>query len=46
MTTMVIVALIVLFGAVLVGKMLMDMFPPSGFGRSTTDDAEDHTPAE
>ncbi|MEQ8896150.1 hypothetical protein [Roseovarius sp.] len=46
MTTMVIVALIVIFGAALVGKMLMDMFPMSGFGRKPADDADDQTPAE
>ncbi|MDM8168499.1 hypothetical protein [Roseovarius sp.] len=46
MTTMVIVALMVIFGAALVGKMLMDMFPNSGFGRKPADDADDHTPAE
>lgn len=46
MTTMVIVTLMVIFGALLVGKMLMDMFPNSGFGRNQADDADDHTPAE
>ena len=46
MTTMVIVALIVLFGAALAGKMLMDMYPESGFFARQGDDADEHTPAE
>ncbi|MEQ9260466.1 MAG: hypothetical protein RIG84_15375 [Roseovarius sp.] len=46
MTTMVIVTLIVLFGAALMGKMLMDMFPGSIFNAFRDDEAEDHTPAE
>lgn len=46
MTTTVIVALMVIFGAALIGKMLMDMYPKSGFGASDEDDGEKHTPAE
>ncbi|MEQ9176190.1 hypothetical protein [Roseovarius indicus] len=46
MTTMVIVTLMVIFGALLVGKMLMDMFPNSGFGRKPSEGADDQTPAE
>lgn len=46
MTTMVIVALIVLFGAALMGKMLMDMFPGSVFNAFREEENEDQTPAE
>jgi len=43
---MVIVALIVLFGAALIGKMLMDMYPGSGFALPGEDRGEGHHPAE
>lgn len=40
------IALIVIFGAALMGKMLMDLFPGSVFGASKDKTAEDTTPAE
>ena len=46
MTSTVIVALIVLFGACLIGKMLKDMFPGPVSGTFKDADAEGHTPAE
>jgi len=45
-TVMVMVALLVLFGAALMGKMLLDMFPGSLFGTSSHDDNDERTPAE
>jgi len=44
--TMVTIALMVLFSALLIGKILMEMFPESGFGAGRDDTAEDRTPAE
>ncbi len=41
MITTVIVTLIVLFGAALMGKMLMDMFSGSPFGGLKNEGAED-----
>ena len=46
MTTMVIVTLLVIFGAALMGKMLMDMFPGSIFNAFNKEEAEESTPAE
>ena len=46
MISMVIVALIVLFGAALIGKMLMDMFPGPITSAFKDADAEEQTPAE
>jgi len=36
----------VLFGALLIGKMLMDMFPNARLGGRNDSAAEDQTPAE
>jgi len=44
--TMVTIALMVLFGALLIGKMLMELFPDSGFGADHDDTTKGHTPAE
>ena len=44
--TMIIVTLMVLFGALLIGKMLMEMFPNSGFGARKDESEERRTPAE
>ncbi|MEO1138030.1 MAG: hypothetical protein AAFW87_01120 [Pseudomonadota bacterium] len=41
MTTAVIVALMVIFGAALIGKMLKDMYPGAIFGRSNKDSANE-----
>jgi len=42
-TTIVIVALMVIFGALLIGKMLMDMYPNSGFGAARDSAPEDRS---
>jgi len=44
--TMLTTALMVLFGALLIGKMLMEIFPNSGFGTKRDDTTKDQTPAE
>lgn len=44
--TMVTIALMVLFGALLIGKMLMEIFPNSGFGTNRKDATNEQTPAE
>lgn len=41
MYSTVVIALIVLFGAALIGKMLMDMYPGSVFGGSKRKDTDD-----
>ncbi len=46
MMTMVTIALAVLFGALLIGKVLMELFPNSGFGADHDDTANGQTPAE
>lgn len=46
MTEFVIVALIVLFGAALMGKMLMDMYPGSVLDMLKKNDIKDAPPAE
>ncbi|WP_397543674.1 hypothetical protein [Roseovarius salis] len=45
-TTMVIIALMVLFGALLIGKMLTEMLPESGTGTDQETAEESRTPAE
>lgn len=44
--TMVTIALAVLFAALLVGKVLMALFPDSGFGANQDDAANGQPPAE
>lgn len=44
--TMVVVAMLVLFTAYLAGKILMEYFPESGFGRRKDGDAGRDTPGE
>ena len=44
--TMVTIALTVLFAALLVGKMLTQLYPNSGFGADHDDAANGQTPAE
>jgi len=44
--TMLTLALMVLFGAMLIGKMLMELFPKSGFGANRDGAANGQTPAE
>ena len=46
MVSMTIVVLFVLFGALLIGKILMEMFPGSITTAFKEPKAEDHTPAE
>ncbi len=41
MYSTVLIALIVLFGAALIGKMLMDMYPGSVFGGSKGNETDD-----
>jgi hypothetical protein len=44
--TMVTIAMAVLFAALLVGKVLMELFPNSGFGADHDEAAKGQTPAE
>ncbi|MFB9151476.1 hypothetical protein [Roseovarius ramblicola] len=44
--TMLTTSIMVLFGALLAGKMLMEIFPNSGFRTRRDDAANDQTPAE
>lgn len=44
--TIVTITLMVLFSALLVGKVLMELFPNSGFGTRQDDTATGQTPAE
>jgi hypothetical protein len=44
--TMLTISLMVLFGALLAGKILMEIFPNSGFGTRRDDTANDQPPAE
>ena len=44
--TMTVVALAVLYSAYLAGKVLMELFPQSGFGRRAGDGAQGDTPAD
>ncbi|WP_164989240.1 hypothetical protein [Roseovarius sp. A46] len=46
MMTMVTIALAVLFSALLIGKILMELFPNSGFGANHDDAANRQTPGE
>ena len=44
--TMVVIAMLVLFTAYLAGKILMNLFPGSGFGKAGGDVARGDTPGE